>query len=114
MEDRPGRWWLSPWAKTCGGTVTVWVWNGSIYVNLEPSPGHGKMTSGNSLSYLTCALDSEADAVDAYGLNVYSWCDETYPGDGKADNFQYSPYKDIREDWLLGSELANFAEVTLA
>ena len=28
-----------------------------------------------SLSYLTCAMDSEADAVDAYGLNVYSWCD---------------------------------------
>ena len=26
-------------------------------------------------SYLTCALESDADAVDAYGLNVYSWCD---------------------------------------
>lgn len=23
---------------------------------------------------------------------------ETYPGDGKADNFQYSPYKDIKKD----------------
>ncbi|CAE7663864.1 GAS2 [Symbiodinium sp. CCMP2592] len=23
---------------------------------------------------------------------------ETYPGDGKADNFQYSPYKDIKQD----------------
>ena len=32
----------------------------------------------SALSYLTCALDSEADAVDAYGLNVYSWCDEAW------------------------------------
>jgi hypothetical protein len=24
--------------------------------------------------------------------------EETYPGDGKADNFQYSPYKDIKKD----------------
>ena len=23
--------------------------------------------------------------------------EETYPGDGKDDNFQYSPYKDIRD-----------------
>ena len=31
------------------------------------------------------------------------WCgveaEETYPGDGKADNFQYSPYKNIRDDF---------------
>eukprot|EP00931_Biecheleriopsis_adriatica_P018020 TRINITY_DN1272_c0_g1_i10.p1 TRINITY_DN1272_c0_g1~~TRINITY_DN1272_c0_g1_i10.p1 ORF type:complete len:271 (-),score=71.39 TRINITY_DN1272_c0_g1_i10:130-870(-) len=49
--------------------------------------------------YLTCALESEDDAVDAYGLNVYSWCDKAYPGDGKADNFNYSPYKDIKKDF---------------
>lgn len=32
-------------------------------------------------SYLTCALESEADAVDAYGLNVYSWCDDPRSAD---------------------------------
>eukprot|EP00441_Pelagodinium_beii_P027060 CAMPEP_0197657128 /NCGR_PEP_ID=MMETSP1338-20131121/44439_1 /TAXON_ID=43686 ORGANISM="Pelagodinium beii, Strain RCC1491" /NCGR_SAMPLE_ID=MMETSP1338 /ASSEMBLY_ACC=CAM_ASM_000754 /LENGTH=593 /DNA_ID=CAMNT_0043233433 /DNA_START=68 /DNA_END=1849 /DNA_ORIENTATION=+ len=47
--------------------------------------------------YLTCALESEDDAVDAYGLNVYSWCDEVYPGDGKPDNFKYSPYYEIKK-----------------
>jgi len=47
--------------------------------------------------YLTCSLESEDDAVDAYGLNVYSWCDEAYPGDGKADNFKYSPYYEIKK-----------------
>jgi len=47
--------------------------------------------------YLTCALESEDDAVDAYGLNVYSWCDEAYPGDGKDDNFKYSPYYEIHK-----------------
>mmetsp|Transcript_98855 Transcript_98855/g.250894 ORF Transcript_98855/g.250894 Transcript_98855/m.250894 type:complete len:628 (-) Transcript_98855:294-2177(-) len=49
--------------------------------------------------YLTCALDSEDDAIDAYGLNVYSYCEKAYPGDGKADNFEYSPYKDIKKDF---------------
>ena len=39
-----------------------------------------------SLSYLTCALDSEADAVDAYGLNVYSWCDEAWSQQGHSLN----------------------------
>ena len=40
----------------------------------------------------------------AFFLDVVRfWCgveaEETYPGDGKADNFQYSPYKDIRDDF---------------
>jgi len=49
--------------------------------------------------YLTCSLESEDDAVDVYGLNVYSWCDEAYPGDGKKDNFKYSPYYEIHKDF---------------
>ncbi|CAK9062881.1 unnamed protein product [Durusdinium trenchii] len=67
-----------------------------IYSDVDTGGGAARKVVAD---YLTCALDSEADAVDAYGLNVYSWCDETYPGDGKADNFQYSPYKDIKEDF---------------
>ncbi|CAJ1453275.1 unnamed protein product, partial [Effrenium voratum] len=67
-----------------------------IYSDVDTGGGIARKTVAD---YLTCALESEADAVDAYGLNVYSWCDETYPGDGKDDNFQYSPYKDIRDDF---------------
>jgi len=67
-----------------------------IYSDVDTGGGAARKVVAD---YLTCALDSEADAVDAYGLNVYSWCDETYPGDGKADNFQYSPYKDIKKDF---------------
>ncbi|CAK9062762.1 unnamed protein product [Durusdinium trenchii] len=67
-----------------------------IYSDVDTGGGAARKVVAD---YLTCALDSEADAVDAYGLNVYSWCDDTYPGDGKADNFQYSPYKDIKEDF---------------
>jgi len=67
-----------------------------IYSDVDTGGGAARKVVAD---YLTCALESEADAVDAYGLNVYSWCDETYPGDGKADNFQYSPYKDIKKDF---------------
>mmetsp|Transcript_26370 Transcript_26370/g.62874 ORF Transcript_26370/g.62874 Transcript_26370/m.62874 type:complete len:605 (-) Transcript_26370:63-1877(-) len=67
-----------------------------IYSDVDTGGGIARKVVAD---YLTCALESEADAVDAYGLNVYSWCDETYPGDGKADNFQYSPYKDIKQDF---------------
>eukprot|EP00931_Biecheleriopsis_adriatica_P018019 TRINITY_DN1272_c0_g1_i1.p1 TRINITY_DN1272_c0_g1~~TRINITY_DN1272_c0_g1_i1.p1 ORF type:complete len:558 (-),score=139.52 TRINITY_DN1272_c0_g1_i1:130-1803(-) len=59
----------------------------------------GGEARGEIAQYLTCALESEDDAVDAYGLNVYSWCDKAYPGDGKDDNFDYSPYKDIKKDF---------------
>eukprot|EP00434_Breviolum_minutum_P038070 symbB.v1.2.033767.t1/scaffold4242.1/size42524/1 len=67
-----------------------------IYSDVDTGGGAARKVVAD---YLTCALESDADAVDAYGLNVYSWCDETYPGDGKADNFQYSPYKDIKQDF---------------
>mmetsp|Transcript_13710 Transcript_13710/g.25711 ORF Transcript_13710/g.25711 Transcript_13710/m.25711 type:complete len:612 (+) Transcript_13710:81-1916(+) len=67
-----------------------------IYSDVDTGGGDARKVVAQ---YLTCALESDADAVDAYGLNVYSWCDETYPGDGKADNFQYSPYKDIKKDF---------------
>eukprot|EP00435_Cladocopium_sp_Y103_P009746 s1937_g2.t1 len=122
-----------------------------IYSDVDTGGGAARKVVAD---YLTCALDSEADAVDAYGLNVYSWCDETwtlewlkplqivsslfigkpmwfwdtavfrnqetYPGDGKADNFQYSPYKDIKKDrkclgfgtsgWGLGQSAARMIQ----
>jgi len=66
-----------------------------IYSDVDMGAGD----RGDVASYLTCALESEDDAVDVYGLNVYSWCDEAYPGAGKADNFQYSPYYEIKKDF---------------
>jgi len=59
----------------------------------------GAPDRGEIAKYLTCALDSEDDAVDVYGLNAYSYCNKAYPGDGQADNFNYSPYKDIKKDF---------------
>lgn len=59
----------------------------------------GAPDRGTVAKYLTCALETEDDAIDAYGLNVYSYCNNAYPGDGKADNFQYSPYVDIKKDF---------------
>lgn len=49
--------------------------------------------------YLTCELEGPDDAVDAYGLNVYSWCDPSYPDETGEDNFQYSPYSAILQDF---------------
>eukprot|EP00913_Durusdinium_trenchii_P032670 g30579.t1 len=44
-----------------------------IYSDVDTGGGAARKVVAD---YLTCALDSEADAVDAYGLNVYSWCDD--------------------------------------
>ncbi|CAJ1406625.1 unnamed protein product [Effrenium voratum] len=66
-----------------------------IYSDVDMGAGD----RGQVAAYLTCAMDSEDDAVDVYGLNVYSWCDEKYPGAGKEDNFQYSPYYEIKKDF---------------
>jgi len=49
--------------------------------------------------YLTCAVDSEDDAIDVYGLNAYSYCNKTYPGNGHKDWFPYSPYGQVRDDY---------------
>jgi len=49
--------------------------------------------------YLSCALESEDDAIDVYGLNAYSYCSKAYPGGGLADNFDYSPYSDVKKDF---------------
>jgi len=59
----------------------------------------GAPDRGEIAKYLTCALESEDDAIDVYGLNAYSYCNQAYPGGAKADNFDYSPYKDIRKDF---------------
>jgi len=76
--------------KSCGSTMRKVP---LIYSDVDMGPPD----RGDIAKYLTCAVESEDDAVDAYGLNVYSWCDETYPGDGKADNFKYSPYYQIEK-----------------
>jgi len=60
--------------------------------------------------YLSCELESPDDAVDAYGLNVYSWCDETYPDETGKDNFQYSPYSDILKDFKTFNKPLLFTE----
>jgi len=51
------------------------------------------------MGYLTCALESEDDAVDAFGLNVYSWCDPVYYDDRGKVSFQYSPYYSVVTDF---------------
>jgi len=49
--------------------------------------------------YMTCAQQSAEDAVDAYGLNVYSWCDDHYLDDHNKTSFRYSPYQAIIDDF---------------
>eukprot|EP00933_Yihiella_yeosuensis_P037185 TRINITY_DN31060_c0_g1_i1.p1 TRINITY_DN31060_c0_g1~~TRINITY_DN31060_c0_g1_i1.p1 ORF type:complete len:500 (+),score=78.13 TRINITY_DN31060_c0_g1_i1:114-1613(+) len=49
--------------------------------------------------YLMCELESPDDAVDMYGLNVYSWCDQHYLDNKGKDNFQWSPYKAVIDDF---------------
>lgn len=49
--------------------------------------------------YMTCAQQSAEDAVDAYGLNVYSWCDDHYLDDHGMPSFRYSPYQAILDDF---------------
>lgn len=54
--------------------------------------------------YMTCDLNPSnfnngaSDAVDVYGLNVYSYCDEKYLDDLGTDNFEWSPYYQIYRD----------------
>jgi len=49
--------------------------------------------------YMTCAQQSAEDAVDAYGLNVYSWCDDHYLDNHGKPSFRYSPYQAIIDDF---------------
>ncbi|CAE7038934.1 gel1 [Symbiodinium natans] len=58
----------------------------------------------NIANYLTCALESPDDAVDAFGLNAYSWCDPAY------GSFQYSPYQSIVDDFASFSKPFLFTE----
>mmetsp|Transcript_22560 Transcript_22560/g.40731 ORF Transcript_22560/g.40731 Transcript_22560/m.40731 type:complete len:315 (-) Transcript_22560:280-1224(-) len=51
--------------------------------------------------YLSCEVESEDDVVDAFGLNVYSWCDPSYHEGSQ--NFQYSPYQSIMTDFAFMS-----------
>ena len=40
-------------------------------------PANSPRHFGNALAGLSEELESPDDAVDAFGLNVYSWCDMT-------------------------------------
>lgn len=44
-------------------------------------------------------MEGPDDAVDAYGLNVYSWCDKEFPDETGKHNFEYSPYSAIRDEF---------------
>jgi len=74
-----------------------------VYSDMDMGPPYREMVG----RYLTCELESPDDAVDAYGLNVYSWCDPEYPDETGKDNFEYSPYGPIRK------EFQNFAKPLL-
>jgi len=49
--------------------------------------------------YLTCELESPDDVVDAFGLNVYSWCDPEYKSPAGVPDFKYSPYEEIVKEF---------------
>jgi len=66
-----------------------------IYSDYDMGPPDRKEIA----QYLSCELESKDDAIDVYGLNVYSWCNEGYPDGSGKFNFEYSPYKDIRSDF---------------
>ncbi|CAE7343084.1 PGA5 [Symbiodinium natans] len=62
-----------------------------IYSNKDQG-GQDRLEIGE---YLACELESPDDAVDAFGLNVYSWCDPEYHDETGAVNFRWSPYQEI-------------------
>jgi len=66
-----------------------------IYADMDMGPPDRKIVA----DYLSCKLESDDDVVDAYGINVYSWCDSEYLDDHGRDNFQYSPYYPIMQDF---------------
>ncbi|CAE7941819.1 GAS2, partial [Symbiodinium necroappetens] len=55
-------------------------------------------TAANELAQLDKNGYSAFPCVKAFVRDLHNY-QETYPGDGKADNFQYSPYKDIKQDF---------------
>jgi len=61
----------------------------------------GAPDRGTVAKYLSCEVESEDDAVDVFGLNVYSWCDPSY-NEG-SNNFKYSPYYSIMTDFAFMS-----------
>mmetsp|Transcript_45198 Transcript_45198/g.84372 ORF Transcript_45198/g.84372 Transcript_45198/m.84372 type:complete len:442 (+) Transcript_45198:55-1380(+) len=61
-------------------------------------------------NYLTCALESPDDAVDAFGLNAYSWCDPGYFSPDGVESFRYSPYQSIVDDFESFSKPFLFTE----
>ena len=76
-----------------------------IYSNADQG-GKARLEIAN---YLTCELESPDDVVDAFGLNVYSWCDPSYGPNGVED-FKYSPYEEILKDFKSLSKPFLFTE----
>jgi len=67
-----------------------------IYADMDMGPPYRELVG----RYLSCEVESEDDAVDAYGLNVYSWCDTHYRNDAGKPDFKYSPYSPIRDEFM--------------
>mmetsp|Transcript_102509 Transcript_102509/g.295098 ORF Transcript_102509/g.295098 Transcript_102509/m.295098 type:complete len:684 (+) Transcript_102509:107-2158(+) len=66
-----------------------------IYADMDMGPPNRELVG----RYLACELESAEDVVDAYGLNVYSWCDNEYPDKTGKDNFEVSPYYPIAQEF---------------
>jgi len=66
-----------------------------IYADMDMGPPYRELVG----RYLACELEGPDDAVDAYGLNVYSWCDKEFPDETGKHNFEYSPYSAIRDEF---------------
>jgi len=77
-----------------------------IYADMDMGPPYRELVG----RYMSCETESEDDAVDAYGLNVYSWCDKEFlDGSGKA-SFDMSPYSAIRDEFKTFTKPLLFTE----
>lgn len=70
----------------------------------------GAPTRGHIANYLACSLEDDDDAVDAYGLNVYSWCDSVYFDENGRPSFRWSPYQAVVDDFAKFSKPLLFTE----
>jgi len=94
---------IHQYQKQCGATMRRVP---LIYADMDMGPPYREVVG----RYLSCELEGEDDAVDAYGLNVYSWCDSEYPDASGKDNFAYSPYKPIADEFKDFSKPLLFTE----
>jgi len=77
-----------------------------IYADMDMGPPYRELVG----RYLSCETESADDAVDAYGLNVYSWCDKEFFDDSGKASFEFSPYSPIREEFKAFTKPLLFTE----